>query len=348
MRDTEECFELAIQGSNVGFWDWNLKTNQIYLSPRWKNLLGYQDDEIDNTLDEWCRVVYSNDFTKMWGGLETYLDKRIPRYEEIFRVYHKDGTIHWMVARGAAKWDTNGKPYRMVGTYIDITERKQIEQAFQESEALLSAIFEVTKIGLCVTNEYGQFIRVNNTYCELYNYSAEELLGQHFTKVLSPEHHERAIRLHQALLDGTPSVETEGEWHIKTQKGRTLDVTYTTSVLTQGNGQRFRVTTLTDITKRKYLELERNRLFNLSLDMQSIIGFDISFKEINAAWEQILGWSKTELMEKSPMDLVHPDDRRSSLEIIHQLHQGKTVLVLKIVIYVKIVFTNGYHGVFIP
>jgi diguanylate cyclase (GGDEF)-like protein/PAS domain S-box-containing protein len=325
LRDTEERFELAIQGSNVGFWDWNLRTNEIYLSARWKNILGYQEHEINNTLDEWCRFVHPDDFNQMWGALEAYLDKRIPHYEEIFRVYHKEGMIHWIVARGAAKWDANDKPYRIVGTYIDITERKNIEQAFQENEALLSAIFEVTRIGLCVTDEYGRFVRVNNTYCEIYNYSADELLGQHFTKVLSSEHHERAIKLHQALLANEPSVETEGEWHIKTKKGRTLDVTYTTSILMQRNGQRFRVTTLTDITKSKHLELERHRLFNLSLDMQSIIGFDISFKEVNAAWEQTLGWSKTELMQRSPMDLVHPDDRPSSLEIIHQLQQGKTV-----------------------
>ncbi|HDN26661.1 MAG TPA: PAS domain S-box protein [Thioploca sp.] len=62
---------------------------------------------------------------------------------------------------------------------------------------------------------------------------------------------------------------------------------------------------MTDITKRKHLKLERHRLFNLSLDMQSIIRFNLSFKEINAAWERTLGWHKAELLEKSLMDLVH-------------------------------------------
>ena len=325
LSDLEERFELATQGSNVGFWDWNLEKNTIYLSKRWKNLLGYEDHEIKNTIDDWCRFVHPDDFTKMWGALENYLDKRSPHYEEIFRVCHKNGSIHWIVARGAARWDNEDKPGRMVGTYSDITERKNIEQAFQESEALISAIFEVTKIGLCVTNEQGHFVRVNAAYCELYDSSATELLGQHFTTVLSPEHHKRAIRLHQGLFAGDPLIETEGEWHIHTKTSRTLDVTYTTRILNQQNGQHFRVTTLTDITKHKYLELERHRLFNLSLDMQSIIGFDISFKEINAAWEQTLGWTKTELMGRSPMDLVHPQDRRSSFKIIHELYEGKTV-----------------------
>ncbi|OQY47653.1 MAG: hypothetical protein B6247_26175 [Candidatus Parabeggiatoa sp. nov. 2] len=179
LRDTEERFELAIQGSNHGLWDWNLKTNEIYLSPRWKSMLGYQDHEIDNHIDDWCRFVHPDDFTQMWGDIEAYLDKRIPRYESIYRVCHKDGNYRWVVARAAAVWDENDQPYRMVGTYVDITERKQIEQALQEREALLSAIFDVTKIGLCVTDEEGRFVRVNSTYCELYGYTAKELLGQH-------------------------------------------------------------------------------------------------------------------------------------------------------------------------
>jgi diguanylate cyclase (GGDEF)-like protein/PAS domain S-box-containing protein len=325
LRDTEERFELAIQGSNHGLWDWNLKTNEIYLSPRWKSMLGYQDHEIDNRIDEWCRFVHPDDFTQMWGDIEAYLDKRIPRYESMYRVCHKDGNYRWVVARAAALWNENDQPYRMVGTYIDITERKQIEQALQEREALLSAIFDVTKIGLCVTDEEGRFVRVNPTYCELYGYTAKELLGQHFIKVLSPEHHERAIKLHQGLLAGDPRVEHEGEWHIRDRAGHYLEIGFSMGVLTGPNGRRFRVTTIIDVTKRKRLELERNRLFNLSLDMQSIIGFDMAFKEINAAWERTLGWTKAELMETSALSFVHPEDRQASLETIQTLTEGKTV-----------------------
>lgn len=323
--DTEERFELAIRGSNLGLWDWNLETNEIYLSPRWKNMLGYQDDEIANHLDEWCRFVHPDDFMEMWATIEAYLDKRMPQYESAYRVCHKDGTYRWVVARAAALWDANDQPHRMVGTYVDITERKQIEQALEENEALLSAIFEVTKIGLCVTSQQGQVVRVNSAYCELYGYSAEELRGQPFTLLLSPEYHEEAFKLHQALLDGHSTVESEGEWRIQDKLGNYREVSFTMGLLSQNHGQCFRVTAITDITKRKHLELERNRMFNLSLDMQSIIGFDVSFKEINAAWERTLGWSKTELLEKSSLDLVHPDDNQASTEIIQQLMGGQTI-----------------------
>ena len=196
LGDTEERFELAIQGADHGLWDWNLETNEIYLSPRWKNMLGYQDHEIANHLDEWCRFVHPDDFAQMWATIEAYLDKRMDNYESIYRVYHKDGNYRWILARAATRWDNNDQPYRMVGTYTDITKRKHIEEALQESEALLSAIFEVTKLGLCITNKEGQFVRVNPACCALYGYTAEEMLGQHFTLIIAPENHERAIKLH--------------------------------------------------------------------------------------------------------------------------------------------------------
>jgi diguanylate cyclase (GGDEF)-like protein/PAS domain S-box-containing protein len=325
LHDTEERFELAIKGSEHGLWDWNLETNEIYLSPRWKKMLGYQDDEITNHLDGWIKFVHPDDFTQMWRVIEAYLDHELTHYEGVYRVCHKDGQYRWILARAAALWDEEGQPYRMVGTYTDITEKKRIEQALQESEILLSAIFEVTKIGLCVINERGLFIRVNPAYCELYGYSTKELLGQHFTCVLPQSQHAQFLKLYQAWLEGDPEVETAGEWCIQNSMGHTTDVSFTIGRLNLPNGYHYCVIALSDITKRKHDEAERYRLFNLSLDMQSIIGFDMTFKEVNAAWECTLGWSKAELLKRSPLALVHPNDRDISLKTIQQLTQGKTI-----------------------
>jgi len=327
LHDIQERFELAIRGSNHGLWDWNLRTNEIYLSPRWKNILGYQTDEIANHLDEWSRFVHPDDFTSVWGTIEAYLDNQQNHYhyESIYRVAHKDGQYRWVLARAAALWDQQGEPYRMVGTYTDVTENKRLEHALQESEALLTAVFDVTKIGICVTNSAGYFVRVNPAYCKLYETTVTELYQQHFTSVLPPDKHRKALKLHHALLNDEPYVESEGEWQIQTKTGRWLDVGFTMGVFTQPDGQRFRVTTVTDITHSKRDEAERHRLFNLSLDMQSIIGFDLAFIEINAAWERILGWTKAELLEKSPLDLVHPDDKQASLHTLQQLMTGKPI-----------------------
>ncbi len=326
LRDTEERFELAVQGSNHGLWDWNLTTNEIYLSPRWKNILGYQDHEVANHLDEWCRFVHPEDFTEFWATIEAYLDRRISHYESIYRVSHKEGHYHWILSRAAALWDAEDQPYRMVGTYVDITRRKQTEQALQENEALLSAIFEVTQIGLCITDEQGRFVRVNPAYCTLFGYTPEELIGKHFTTVLPTSHYESAIHLHNAFLHEDPQVQANGEWQLEDRLGRPLIINFTMGLLIQNTtGQRFRVTTITDITKQKREAAERDRLFNLSVDMQSVIGFDLQFKEINAAWERTLGWTKAELITNSPMKWVHSEDYQDSLETVRRLSQGYAV-----------------------
>ena len=127
------------------------------------------------------------------------------------------------------------------------------------------------------------------------------------------------------MLNNDTSIKNEGEWRVQNKSGQCFEVSFTVGLLVQPNGSRFRVTTMTDITKRKRLELERYRLFNFSLDMQSIIGFDFSFKEINAAWERTLGWTYAELFEKSSMDFVHPDDKQASLKMGQHLASGKTI-----------------------
>ena len=319
LRDNEERFELAVQGSNHGLWDWNLVTNDIYLSERWKNILGYQEYEIANHLDEWCRFVHPDDYTPMWGIIEAYLDKRISHYESIYRVRHKNGSYLWVLARAAALWDQNNQPYRMVGTYVDITEQKRIEQALQEKEALVSAIFEVTKIGLCIVDEQGHFVRVNPAYCQLFGYSSEELIGNHFAKVLPPDHHERAIQLHHGFLNGAAHIESEGEWHLHNRVGTRMDLSFTMGLLIQ-SGQRFRVTTLTDITKRKQSEEalqqseERLRVVTsaapvilFAVDTQGVFTFSRgkALNLLNYKDDELVGSSIFDLFAHSPRQIRH-------------------------------------------
>jgi diguanylate cyclase (GGDEF)-like protein/PAS domain S-box-containing protein len=325
LRAREERFELAIQGSQHGLWDWDLRSNEIYLSPRWKGLLGYEDAEIANHLDALCQYVHPEDFMQMWGDIEAYLDKRVARYESIYRMRHKNGDDCWVLARAAALWDKDDHPYRMVGTYVDITERKNIERALFESQALLASIFDVTPIGLCVADMQGRFVRVNQAFCELYGYSADELLQENFLKLLPPSQHENVLKLHQDFLNNNLS-DIPSEWTVQNKSGESLTVQITLGRLQLPNGSFLRVTTTTDITQRKRNEEERNRLFNLSVDMQSIIDFTGHFIDLNPAWENILGWSKHSFLDKSALEFVHPADMKATLSMLERLQQGEIVL----------------------
>ena len=140
LRKSEERFDLAIRGTDAGIWDWDLLTNQCYFSPRWKSMLGYEDREIRDHFSEWETRFHPDDREQGLKILHECLDGRTSDYEFEHRLQHKAGFYRWILARGAVVRDPSGKPYRMVGSHLDITDRKLAEQLIREREReLISA-----------------------------------------------------------------------------------------------------------------------------------------------------------------------------------------------------------------
>src|SRR5262249_24587826 len=120
----EERYALAARGANDGLWDWDLVTNKIYFSPRWKEMLGYGEGEIGDTPEEWFSRINEADREKVKRCISAHLIGRTPHFESEARIRHKDGVFRWMLCRGIMVRDDNGKPARMAGSQTDITEGK--------------------------------------------------------------------------------------------------------------------------------------------------------------------------------------------------------------------------------
>ena len=138
LRESEERFNLALRGANDGLWDWNLHTNEVYFSPRWKEMLGYAEDEIGNGVDEWSSRVHPEDIDKALASVRDHLEGRTPLYTCEHRIRHKDGHYLWILDRGIAQKDAQGRPYRMVGIHTDISERKQMDRMKSEFVSTVS------------------------------------------------------------------------------------------------------------------------------------------------------------------------------------------------------------------
>jgi diguanylate cyclase (GGDEF)-like protein/PAS domain S-box-containing protein len=127
LRESRERYMLAVEGATDGLWDWNLKTNRIYFSPRWKAMLGYMDNEIRSHPDEWLERIHEEDLAQVRVALASHVQGYSQHFECEYRILHKDGAYRWALARGLAVREA-GKAYRMAGSQTDITIRKQSEE----------------------------------------------------------------------------------------------------------------------------------------------------------------------------------------------------------------------------
>jgi len=149
----KQQFELAINGTNDGIWDWDLATNDLFLSKRWKDILGYEDGELKNEFSIFVSLVFEDDLERVNDYIQRYLNGNIENYSIEFRMKHKDGSLRWILAKGEALRDKDGKPYRMAGSHSDITERKKVEFNLQETHAFQQLVFSVSSRFVRTTRE---------------------------------------------------------------------------------------------------------------------------------------------------------------------------------------------------
>jgi PAS domain S-box-containing protein len=137
LRESEARWQFALEGAGDGVWDWNAQTNCVYFSPRWKSMLGFAAHEIDGALEEWDKRVHPDDRDYVYAELQQHFAGKTAVYVSEHRMQCKDGSYKWILDRGQVISRTaDGQPLRVIGTHTDITERKHIEAALRESNAI--------------------------------------------------------------------------------------------------------------------------------------------------------------------------------------------------------------------
>ena len=228
LKESEERFKYAMKASKDGLFDWNLETNEIYYSPRWKKILGYDDNELPNDFSVWEKSTNQDDVKKSWELQQKLISKQIERFVLEFKMKHKDG--HWVdiLSQAEAVCNDNGKAIRIVGTHTDITERKKAEQELintkeiaEENEYKFKAYSQNSTIAIYTTDANGDCIYANSKWLKIAGLTFEESLGKGWLKAIHPEDK------NYVKENWYKSVQSNGSWffeyRFKTPKGK---VTY--------------------------------------------------------------------------------------------------------------------------
>ncbi len=133
-RRSEERFKLAMKGASDGLWDWNLVTGEVYYSPRWAYMLGYDTEELEPTVETFRRLVHPDDLDQVRAAEASCLSGRTDRYQTEFRMLHRDSIYITILSRAFLVRDEAGNPIRITGTHVDISEREYAAETLKEAK----------------------------------------------------------------------------------------------------------------------------------------------------------------------------------------------------------------------
>ncbi|MBF0193290.1 MAG: PAS domain-containing protein [Magnetococcales bacterium] len=319
LRISEERFSLAMQGINDGLWDWNLKTDEIYFSPGWKTMLGYEDDELENHLNVWKANLHPDDLDKAYQTIDDYLAGKLDRYEIEHNMRHKKGHYLSVLSRGLAVRDKNGKPIRFIGTHIDITEHKLMEKKIKLERKRVELLLEAIPVWV--------FVLAPDYSIKWFN--------KHFIKQFGDPTGKPCYSIIQGKdkpCEVCPTFEvfetkTMATWEFFDPLSGRTSIVYD-SFFIDSDGSPLVLEMGIDITERKTAEEDLDRFFTISSDLFVVIATDGTFFKVNSSWEKVLGWTEQELLNKPFIDFVHPEDReKSNLEVEKQLNTKKPTIL---------------------
>ena len=179
LRASKERFTLAMKGANDGLWDWDVETNKVYFSPRWKGMLGYADSEIENKFESWINLLHPDDLKPALQYVDDFMNEIVRKFETEFRMKHKDGNYLNILSRAFGIRSESGEVIRVVGTHTDITERKNVEKDIIESNLRFNQLANNTPnvywLGDASDINNIKWLYINPAFEKVWQHTPEEL-----------------------------------------------------------------------------------------------------------------------------------------------------------------------------
>ncbi|MBD1912882.1 MULTISPECIES: PAS domain-containing protein [unclassified Leptolyngbya] len=179
LRESDERWQLALQGSDASLWDWNIKTGETFRTKRWRELRGLSEHESGSTPEEWTERIHLDDRDRVLSALADHLAQKTAFYQEEYRIQRKDGSHIWILDRGQALWDETGVPIRIIGSEMDISRRKEAELEAQLLWERLQFVLSSSPAVIFTCQPFGNYAAtfVSDNILNLSGYTATEVLA---------------------------------------------------------------------------------------------------------------------------------------------------------------------------
>jgi len=347
LRKSEERLELALQGADLGLWDYNLQTGEAFVNARRAEMVGYSVDELGSNVSSWGKLVHPDDIDRVTDAFNAHVRGRTPLYESEHRLRHKSGEYIWILARAkVVEWDEQGYPVRIAGTSLDITNRKRAEEALQsvrnelerrveertaelkESEEKYRLIFERSPIGIFHFDEAGSITACNDNFVRIIGSSHEKLIGLNTIRDIRDKKIVAAIQ--EALSGGMGHYE---DYYSSVTASKTTPVKCEFAPILSHDGRvAGGVGIIEDITERKQAEeslRQSQQVLSLALEGANLGTWDWDLTTGKATWSEriysMLGYTPNEFEPnlKNWKRLVHPEDWPKISETLNLHLEGK-------------------------
>ena len=329
LRQSEERFDLAVQGSNVGIWDWDLLSRRFYLSPRMYELYEYDPQEIELTTESYTDSIHEEDRQNVLDAVRAHLEFREP-YSVEFRRQTKQGKYLWLRSSGKATWNNDGIPTRMVGTTEDITERKHVEEELKAGKKRLQDILDSMFAFVGVYTIDGILVEANRAPLEAAGLQSEDVLGKPFWETYWWSYSEDVQNQLKDALHRTANGEAvRYDVPVRVADGKLITIDVTFSPLYDENGHIVQLIGFAvDITEREQaeqeLKLSAEIMENMAEGVCLLRASDGCLVFTNPRFDEIFGYETGELIGEHTAILNAPSEKtpkETAAEILKTLEE---------------------------
>ncbi|MBU2515322.1 PAS domain S-box protein [bacterium] len=344
LRKSEERFSLAMDATSDGLFDWNIKTNEIYFSPGYFSMLGYDANELPHTFETYQTLLHPEDAVRTEINLTNYLSGKISDNSIEIRLKGKSGKWIWILSRGnIVELDENGNPSRMVGTNVNIDDRKRAEEQLLYEKELTNHYLNVAGVLLIALDLTGNVTLINPKGCEILGYPEDEIIGYNwFDKFLPSEGIDEVKKVFYEIVEGNIEPVEYYENPISRKDGSQRYIAWHNSILRNKQGeiiglfssgedrtQQHRTEVFLKENEKKYRALFENAPYGIFL-----VDHKARYKDVNDIACKMTGYSREELLQLTIPEISSPDEEIRKQDIkpfldIQATGKGEGVIHLK-------------------